>query len=372
MMKTLEGFGILIGVIIGAGFFGLPYSFSAAPLLWNTFLFIAVFCLSVLLHLLFAGIVYTTPGKHRFPGYVQIYLGPRAETVATIFTVLSYYGAMLAYGILGATFLQNIFGIDFFTGGILFFILGGSLFFLSINEVGKINFYLTLLLVCFVSLMALKVFPEIRAENFLAEGHSWFLAYGILVFAFGGYSAIPDLKDILGARNHALPKKIIFLSLAAAALLYAIFIAAILGVSGASVTPDALAGLSGILGRGILIIGSLIGIFAVFRAYVGFGADLKLTYRYDYEIRAGAAWFLSFLPPILLFALGFVDLIKILSLVGSVGLGIFAFFILLIAWEKRKDISTFLGFKIRVWLLFAVGVLLVLGALQDLFAGFIF
>src|SRR3989344_5482754 len=157
-MKTLEGFGILVGVIIGAGIFGLPYSFSGAPLSWNIFLFLGVFCLSVLLHLLFAGIIYTTPGKHRFPGYVQIYLGPRAETIATIFAALSSYGAMLAYGILGATFLQNIFGIDFFIGGILFFILGGALFFLSIDEIGKINFYLTLPLVCFILLMAFSGF----------------------------------------------------------------------------------------------------------------------------------------------------------------------------------------------------------------------
>src|SRR3989338_3453293 len=158
MIKTLEGFGILIGVIIGAGLFGLPYSFSKAPLSWNIFLFLAVFCLSVFLHLLFAGIIYTTPGKQRFPGYVQIYLGPRAETVATIFSVLSSYGALLAYGILGATFLGNIFGIDFF-------ILGGALFFLSIDEIGKINFYLTLPLVGFILLMAFRVFPEIRFEK---------------------------------------------------------------------------------------------------------------------------------------------------------------------------------------------------------------
>ncbi|OGF74377.1 hypothetical protein A2W48_01465 [Candidatus Giovannonibacteria bacterium RIFCSPHIGHO2_12_44_12] len=372
MIKTLEGFGILIGVIIGAGLFGLPYSFSKAPLSWNIFLFLAVFCLSVFLHLLFAGIIYTTPGKHRFPGYVQIYLGPRAETVATIFSVLSSYGALLAYGILGATFLGNIFGIDFFIAGIIFFILGGALFFLSIDEIGKINFYLTLPLVGFILLMAFRVFPEIRFENLLTQGHSWSLAYGILVFAFGGYAGLAELRDVIGTRNHALAKKLIFLSLLAAAILYAIFIVVVLGVSGSSVSSDALSGLEEVLGKGILVLGSLIGFFAIVRAFVGMGADLKLTYKYDYEIRGGAAWLLSFLPPILLFSLGFVDLVKILSLVGSVGLGIFAVFILLIAWEKRKDISTFLGFKIRAWWLFAVGVLLVLGALQDIFSRFIF
>src|SRR3989344_1145632 len=284
-MKILEGFGMLIGVVIGAGLFGLPASFSKAPLHWNLALFAGVFLLSLLLHYLLASIVYITPGKHRFPGYVQKYLGQRAETIATIFTILSSYGAMLAYGVLGALFLQNIFGISFLAGGVAFFILGGFLFFLSLQEVGKINFYLTLPLLAFILILAAKLFPHIHGENFLAAGaRSWFLAYGILVFAFGGYSALPDLRDILGARNRSLPKKIILWSLVAAALVYLVFIFTVLGVSGSFVTPDAISGLPSALGKGILVIGSLIGIFTVFRAYIGFGAAFKHSFKNDYAI----------------------------------------------------------------------------------------
>jgi len=366
-MKILEGFGMLIGVVIGAGLFGLPASFSKAPLHWNLALFAGVFLLSLLLHYLLASIVYITPGKHRFPGYVQKYLGQRAETIATIFTILSSYGAMLAYGVLGALFLQNIFGISFLAGGVAFFILGGFLFFLSLQEVGKINFYLTLPLLAFILILAAKLFPHIHGENFLAAGErSWFLAYGILVFAFGGYSALPDLHDILGHASRLIFKRIIFWTLFVSGIFYLIFIFSVLGVAGKAVTQEALSGLGSYLGRGVAVIGSLIGIFTVFRAYVGFGSGLKLMLHYDYNISKRMGWLLAFLPPVLLFLTGFVDLVEILSIVGSVGLGIFAVFILLMAWKKKNEVSAFLGFTPRAWWLLPLGILIVLGALQDI------
>jgi amino acid permease len=279
---------------------------------------------------------------------------------------------MLAYGILGATFIHNIIGLDFLTAGTIFFIVGGLLFFLSLEEVGKINFYLTLPLIVFAAILAFKLYPAIDVGNYVIKGNAWFLSYGVLVFAFGGYSALPDIKDVLGSRDHKSPKKIIFWSLFISAILYLLFIFSILGVSGSASTSDALSGIAAILGRGVLMLGSLIGIFTVFRAYVGFGVDLKLTYLYDYEIKEKISWLLAFLPPILLFLLGFTDLVKVLSIVGSVGLGVFAIFVLLMVSEKKKEVSEFVGFKVRAWWVFALGLLIVLGALQGVFSSLIF
>jgi len=366
-IKTLEGFGIMLGMIIGAGIFGLPYAFSKAPLQWNLLLFLAVFLISLLLHFLFAGIIYVTPGRHRFPGYVKKHLGHRAETIAAIFTILSSYGTMLAYGILGAIFLQNIFGTSFIGNGVTFFILGGLLFFFSLQEIGKINFYLTVPLLGFIILLAYKVMPYVDAANFIQPASpSWFFSYGVLVFALGGYTALPDLHDVLGHNNRGLSKKIIFWSLLVSALLYLVLILSVLGVSGAAVTPDALSGLKSVLGDGAFILGSIIGIFCVFRAYVIFGADLRLTFRYDYRLSLNASWLLAFLPPLTLFLMGFFDLVEILSIVGSVGLGVFAIFILLMVWKKKKEVASFLGFRPQLWWLFALGILIILGASQDL------
>src|SRR3989344_3781144 len=366
-MKTIEGLGLLLGMIIGAGLFALPYSFLKSGILWGGLLFVLVFLISWLLHSLYAAIIYITPGKHRFPGYIKLHLGERAETLAAIFTFLSYYGAMLAYGLLGAIFLQTIFGLDFLWSGILFFIAGGALFFLSLRVVGKINFYLTLPLLAFILILVVQLFPDVARENFtLPSGPDFLLPYGVFLFAFGGYAALPDLHDVLGANRRKLSKKIIFASLAISALFYLIFILAVLGASGARTSPDSFSGLLPVAAGSVVLIGSIIGILTVFTSYIVFGVDLKLTFRYDYKFSEAHSWILAFGPPILLFAFGFTDLIKILSLVGSVGLGVFAVFILLISWRERAKLASFLGFVPRAWWLLPLGILVVLGALQDI------
>ncbi|MBI2024137.1 hypothetical protein HYT00_02000 [Candidatus Giovannonibacteria bacterium] len=367
MKKIIEGFGLMTGMIIGAGLFALPYGFSKAPLHWNILLLVAVFLLSWFLHLLFAGIIYITPGRHRFPGYVKKYLGHRAETIAAIFTILSAYGVMLVYGILGSIFLGNIFQIDFILAGIIFFALGGLLFLFSLDTIGKVDFYLTVLLLFFIVLISSKLFPAVNINNFHPpENPTWFFSYGILIFAFGGYSALPDLRDIFGGNGGAISKKIIFWSLFVAAVFYLIFIISVLGASGGVVSEDAISGLGGIIGPAAKLMGSIIGIIAVFRSYTVFGADLKLMFTYDYKLSKKSSWLLSFLPPVTFFLLGLVSLADTLSIVGSVGLGVFAVFTFLMVYKKRKEISSFVGFRPRGWLLFLLGALFVSGALYDI------
>ena len=364
----IGGFGLLLGMIIGAGTFALPYGFEKAGIGRSLALFGLVFLISWILHLLYAAIIYSTPGRHRFPGYVGRFLGVKAERAALVFTFFGSWGAMLAYGVLGGVFLHTAFGISAFMGGLVFFMAGGFLFFLPLKSVGRANFYLTLPLLIFILVLAWELAPAVNVENFASSGSSdWFLLYGILLFAFGGYSALPDLHDVLGANSRALSKKIIFASLFIAAVFYLVFIFAIWGASGPNATPDAFLGLGKAAGRGIIMVGSLIGILAVFTSYVVFGADLKLTFRYDYRIPETFSWLLAFLPPVFLFWLGFTDLVKILSLVGSVGLGVFAVFVLLISWKKRGELSSFLGFTPRLWWLLPLGILVVLGAAQNIF-----
>ena len=95
--KIIEALGLLLGMIIGAGLFALPYSFSKSGVLAGSLIFVGVFLISWLMHLLFSAIIYSTPGKHRFPGYIKIHLGDGASQIAFIFSILSAYGAMLAY-----------------------------------------------------------------------------------------------------------------------------------------------------------------------------------------------------------------------------------------------------------------------------------
>jgi amino acid permease len=210
--------------------------------------------------------------------------------------------------------------------------------------------------------------PDIDSVNFSSPLEpEWFLPYGVLLFAFGGYSALPDMHDVLGANSRRAARKIIFLSLLISAIFYLIFTLAVLGRAGTETSQDALSGLERMAGKGVVVVGSLIGLLAVFTSYIVFGADLKLLFRYDYNISGSLAWLLAFLPPVLLFLFGFTNLVKILNIVGSVGLGVFGAFIVWISWKERVILSSFLGFMPRAFWLLSLGILVVLGAVQSLF-----
>lgn len=369
--KTIEGFGLLLGTLVGAGLFVLPSVFYRAGLAWGLFFFALTFALSLAFHYLYAALIAITPGKHRFPGYMKLYLGEFAEKLSLVLTFLSFYGAALAYGILGGIFLEAFLGVEFFGGAMAFFILGGLLFKMNLRAVGKANFYLTVLLFLFIAGLSLIVLPRIRVEHFYHTlGRDWFLPYGVLLFAFAGHSALPDLFEVVGRNSKGLFKKIIFWSLAASAAIYLIFIAVVLGVAGPMVSLDALSGLYRAVGDGFIIIGSLIGLLAIFTSYVAMGADLKLTFHYDYRLSDAVSWLLAFLPPVLLFLLGFDDLTEILSVVGAVGLGVFSFLTALAAWKKREEVERFLSIPLRMFWLALLAALVAAGVAGEILSFF--
>ena len=133
---------VLIGTIVGAGIFGLPYAFAKAGfgigLLFLFFLAIA----TLILHLSYGEVVLRTSQKHRLVGYVAMYLGPRWKQIAGIVAVLGMYGALLAYTILGGEFLDIIFpfipSLTPFHFALIFFVLASLGVFTYIRTVSPL------------------------------------------------------------------------------------------------------------------------------------------------------------------------------------------------------------------------------------------
>ena len=74
-------------VFLGDGSFGhlFVYCLSFAPMVWE--------------------VSFYTKGKHRFVGYVEMYLGKKAKFFSMLTTLGSYYFSLLIYAIMGGIFL---------------------------------------------------------------------------------------------------------------------------------------------------------------------------------------------------------------------------------------------------------------------------
>jgi len=333
-----DGLGTLVGMIFGAGVFALPYSFAKAGVIWGFFHFAVAMFFMLVLHLMYGEVAYLTEGQHRFTGYVRKFLGRKAEFLAFFTTVLSYYGALLVYGILGGIFMSTFADtLSVFQYTLIFFALGALFALFNFEKIGALNFYLTIPIFLFIFYLFGLSLPEIRLEHFLAgSSESWFLPYGIWLFALGGFSSLPEARDIMRGASLKDFKNVIIWSLVASAAVYFLFIITVLGVSGSLTTEDALSGLSGPLGSSAIVIGSLIGFIAVFTSFIAIAADLKNIFVFDYGFQEWAGWVFTILPAPIIFLLGLNQLVSILGFVGAVGLGVLGIFVIEMARRLHK------------------------------------
>jgi len=338
MLKTyFKGIGMLVGLIFGAGIFALPYAIFKAGFFWGIIHFVAAFFILVLLHFLYAEITFSVKEKHRFVGYVNKFLGGKIKIFAFFITILAYYGSLLVYGVLGGIFISNIFNGSAFVYSLLFFAVGALLVYLKLQKIALVNFYLTIPLLAFVFYMFLSSLSFVDSSNLNFDGSglkdlAWFLPFGIWIFSMGGFAAVPEVRDIFERSSLKHFKSVVFISIVLSAVVYWLFVLAIVGVSGVETSPDALSGLPDI-GRGVLMIGSLVGFLAVFTSFLVLGIDLKAIYFFDFKIPNIFAWFLVVVPPVTLFFFGFNDFTRILGIIGTLGLGGTG---LLIIWMAKK------------------------------------
>lgn len=336
--RELDSLGLLVGTIIGAGMFVLPYAAAQAGIIWAAIYLVAATVLMFFLHTLYGEAVYILDGNHRLPGYARTHLGRTAAYLATFSLFFGFIAALLAYGVLGGEFLHvlaQVGDVSYYVFG--FFVLGALGLLLNLERIGWIAFLLTIPLVFFILVLAALSFPHINWAGIpLMNNAKWFLPYGIFLFAVSGVSTIPEIAQVLQKKQGRVFEKIVLLSGGLVAFLYAIFILSVVGVTGSATTTEAVEGLVGTLGQSVVIIGALIGFLAVARAYLAIGLDFRNTLMYDFSVTKARAWALVVTLPVCLYLLGAKNLIGIISTAGGIMGGLDAIVILMLAIHVRK------------------------------------
>jgi len=98
----------LIGTIIGAGVFGIPYVMAKSGIVFCLFYFLVLGAVALVLHLFFGEIILRTKQKHRLIGYTEKYLGKKAKLLVSFSIIFGTIGSLLAYIILNNNFLEII------------------------------------------------------------------------------------------------------------------------------------------------------------------------------------------------------------------------------------------------------------------------
>lgn len=113
MKPFFNAIAVLIGTIIGAGIFSLPYVIVKIGFIPGLLYLIGLGFVVLILNLCYGEIVLRTKKNHQLPGYAGIYLGKWGKLIAILATSIGFYGALLVYLIMAGDFLHSILGNSF-------------------------------------------------------------------------------------------------------------------------------------------------------------------------------------------------------------------------------------------------------------------
>jgi tyrosine-specific transport protein len=318
----------LVGTMIGVGIFGVPYAMSQVGLVLALVYVVILGGVQILQSLFYAEAAMACEEKTRLIGLAGRYLGPRARHVAATSTVLGFWGGLVAYMLVGGTFLHLILsplmGGEIYQYQLGWALIGSLIVFFGLDFVEKIDFASTIALG-----VALLVIVAMSAEHIspisydLFKAGDLFLPYGVILFSLSGIAAIPEMEDVMGGKHEGFRKSIIVGSLIAIGLTV-LFALAVYGVSGSGTTQDAVSGLQVIMGNGITLFAAAFGFLAVATSFFIIALNLRSSFEYDYKMHKVPSWLLACGVPFGLVAIGVKNFIGIVSFTGAVFGGITA------------------------------------------------
>lgn len=360
---------IMVGTIVGVGIFGVPIAIAEVGFVVALLYFVVLTGIQVLQGLFYAEAAIAEEGHSRFVGFVGHFLGKNASRVAALTTILGFWGAMVAYILVGGTFLQIILGP--YLGGteavyqIVWGVVGALVVLVGLDFIAKVDLFSVIALVFVGGLIVIFSLPYVETANLVpfTDGDMFF-PYGIILFSLSGLAAVPELEDILKGKHRHFRRSVVIGTLIAA-VITAVFGFLVYSVSGEMTTDDSVTGLRMIVGNRITYAVAIFGFFAVATSFLTAGTNLRETFEYDYKVNKWLAWAASAGVPLVVYFLGANSFVRIIGFTGAVFYGITATLIALMyikVVKKHLVVKKERPFIVPFWIVYLTVGLLLLGA----------
>ncbi|MBU4421453.1 hypothetical protein L6259_03910 [Candidatus Parcubacteria bacterium] len=356
-MKTgtknyIRGVGMMVGTIIGVGIFGVPYVLAQSGIIVGLFYFALLGTILTLNHLLFGEMLLRVKGKHHLAGLAGHFGNRSWEYFALLVTTFSFYGALIAYIILGGKFLEIVltpfFGQGLFIYQMIFFSFMSFFVLVGVRLVAFSELFMSFLLLAVMAVIVGFGIPKINIANFFTFNlNQAFLPYGVILFSLAGAAAIPEMVEIMPREKKKLKSAIIVGTLIPL-FLTLIFSLVVVGITGANTVQDAVEGLRASVGDWIVYLGAIFGLFAVATSFLAMALYLREQFWYDLKINKYISWLLACVIPLLIFLFGTRNFIQVVGFTGAVFSGLEGILIIWIYRLARKKGTREPEYKMRL------------------------
>jgi tyrosine-specific transport protein len=372
--KFYLALAVLLGTIVGAGIFGLPFVISKSGIIPGFFYFFVLGLAVMFLHLMFGETVLRTEGKMRLSGYSQKYLGKNGKLMVTISTFIGITGSLLAYIILGGNFLKIIFSsvinLSAFQFSLIFWAILVYFIFKGLQVIAPAAVFTNIAFFIIIFIVIGFLLPKFSFNNLsLIDPGKIFLPYGIIMFSLTGFAAIPEIAGILkNQEERKIFRKVIIAASLVSIILYLIFTLGVIGVSNGKTSEEAFSGLVPFLGKKIIILGALFGVITIADSFLIICLYFRNTLIYDYHFPKIFASLTSSSLPLLLF-LRFRNFTQVVGFAGTI-LGTIEGIIILFLFKKAKklgDRTPEYSLNIPNYLIYIMMAIFILGMFFQLF-----
>lgn len=364
---------IMMGTIVGAGIFGIPFAVQKSGILIGLFWLVFLGIVMMYVNLLLGEVCLRTPRFFYYVGFAAKYFAKKGKVFASLISITSLYGTLLAYLIIGGRFIYNVFhefwGAPLEVFSLIFFLIGVIGILLGVKIMHKSQLFMFGLLLLVTVVILIIGLPQVKAGNLIPFNLSkFFLPYGVILFALSGASAVSSVVATMGRAEQKI-KRVIILGSLIPLLLFLIFAILVVGVTGENVSPDAVSSLGFVLGRPIVIIMSVFGFLSVITSFFILAINLQETLRCDLKINRNFSIFLTLIVPLMLYVIGFRDFIQIIALLGVFLTGAEGILIVLLFRKARKQGEKHVSYRILLpnWLPYLIMAVFVIGILLEVY-----
>ncbi|MEA3378137.1 MAG: aromatic amino acid transport family protein [Nanoarchaeota archaeon] len=337
----------LVGTIIGAGVLGIPYVVAKSGFLVGLVHLLILGFAIVFGNLYIAEVSLRTKKTHQLAGYAEKYLGKKGKLLMFLATLISVYGAMIAYLIGEGASLNALFNINPTIAILGFFLIMAVLIYKGLNVIKGWELTLGCIMLFILLLIVGFSFPQMNLQNLLHLDLRYaLLPYGVILFAFLGALAVPEMKELLTKNKKQLKKAVIIGSLIPL-IFYVLFVLVTVAVTGLRTNQIATIGLGKVVGTHMLILGNLFAILSMATSFLALALGLKWTYQYDYKLNKHLAWALTMFVPLVLVLLKVTNFIQAIGISGAIAGGLEGTLIVFMFHRARKNSERKPEFKVK-------------------------
>jgi len=370
--EVLQAISTLAGAVIGAGVLGIPYVVSQAGLLTGIFDLLLIGALVLIIYMLYGEVTLRTKGIHQLTGYAEKYLGKIGKTIASVSMIIGAYGALIAYIIGIGISKQAIFGGSSLGFSIGFFVIGSLIVYSGIKGLEKSEVILTTLIIICVVLICGFGISKVDPANLKSFDLTKLLVpYGVILFAYMGTSAIPEMREEL-IKNKKSLKKSIFMGMLIPVIVYIAFTIIVVGIVGTSGFNSldsnqriATIAIGQYVGKHMFIFGNLFALCGMIASFIVSAVALMEMFEYDLKKTKNQAFLFTLIIPFIISVTNLTSFIQVIGISGVIIGGINGTLIVLMhkkaqtKGDRKPEYSIKAGLLLRtvVIILFMVGII---------------